>query len=37
MEFLIGLAVGTLFSKQIKIVVKDFLGMFLEKKENIQK
>lgn len=37
MEFLIGLAVGTLFSKQIKIVVKDFLGMFREKKENIQK
>lgn len=37
MEFLIGLAVGTLFSKQIKIVVKDFLDMFREKKENIQK
>lgn len=36
MEFLIGLAVGTLFSKQIKLVVKDFLGMFREKKD-IQK
>lgn len=35
MEFLIGLAVGTLFSKQIKLVVKDFLTMFREKK-NIQ-
>lgn len=36
MEFLIGLVVGTLFSKQIKLVVKDFLAMFKEKK-NIQK
>lgn len=36
MEFLIGLAIGTLFSKQIKIVVKDLLAMFREKKD-IQK
>lgn len=36
MEFLIGLAIGTLFSKQIKLVVKDFLAMFREKKD-IQK
>lgn len=36
MEFLIGLAVGTLFSKQIKLVVRDSLTMLREKKD-IQK